>query len=191
MFAHRPRLIVIAVLVVLPMACSRGPARKADVAPLAPVMDRALGPEGGVEIPWRSPIPGGRVVGSVTEAQQAVGFAVKTPNLGTPPEVIQVGAGSDVSGRGVAFVFRSPEAGGYVVLTQSLPQLTQTQLLARTTSDDFPAGTFQAVQIRGTQGLLIRGGTEGRLQWIEKGVMFDLLGEHLPAITALQLAATL
>jgi hypothetical protein len=145
----------------------------------------AVGTEG-PRINWDSPLPGGKASSTGTaRADGRLPFSPTTPQFGLPPTLVQVSGTAPTGPRTVAYVYHFPvgkafPVDGRVRVLEYLAESTEQELEAVVADPPGPAADFTVIRINGHGALLVHAGGIGRVQFVLRGVMYDVTG---PAVS--------
>ena len=148
-------------------------------------------------INWDRPLPGG-VTASATSARTVgrLTFAPSLPRFVLRPALVEVTNASTTAPnwRAVAYVYRFPLGPGFlgdgrVRVLEYQTKVTESELEAVAANPPGPPADFRVIRVNGHGALLVQGNGVGRVQYILKGIMYDVTGPAISPAAAERLAA--
>lgn len=149
----------------------------------------------GPRINWDSPLPAGKTSSIRTaRADGRLPFSPTTPQFGMPPALVQVTSPASHDLRSVAYVYHFPAGkafpgDGRVVVLEYRAATTEKGLEEVVANPPGPAADFTVIRINGHGALLVHANGVGRVQFILRGVMYDVTGPAVSPMEAERLAS--
>jgi hypothetical protein len=159
--------------------------------------DTAQANLGQPQINWDRPLPGGVVASAITARTVGrLAFTPSLPRFALRPTLVEVTNASATAPnwRAVAYVYRFPLGPGFrgdgrVRVLEYQTKVTESQLEAVAANPPGPPADFRVIRVNGHGALLVQGNGIGRVQYILKGVMYDVTGPAISPAAAERLAA--